>query len=135
MDATNTGSALGGLTGDLSGFKKDNVGKACEDAVAQGVKFLIEQLEAIAWEGSIMMAKGTKIIINRGTREGVAVGMSFKVGEIEELVDEDTGEVLDSEMTVIAELEAIKVKEKITYCKAVIGGDKVQKGMTVFAAE
>lgn len=129
------GSALGGLTGDMSGFKKDNVGKACENAVAQGVKFLIEQLEDIAWEGSIMMAKGTKIIINRGTREGVEVGMKFKVGEIEELVDEDTGEVLDSEMTVVAELEATKVKEKITYCKAVIGGDAVKKGMTIFAAE
>ena len=82
-----------------------------------------------------MMAKGTKIIINRGTREGVEVGMKFKVGEIEELVDEDTGEVLDSEMTTVAELEATKVKEKITYCKAVIGGDAVKKGMTVFAAE
>jgi len=129
------GSALGGLTGDLSGFKKDNVGKACENAVAQGVEFLIEQLEDISWEGSVMMVKGGKIIINRGTREGVEVGMKFKVGEIEELVDEDTGEVLDSEMTTIAELEATKVKEKIAYCKAVIGGDGVKKGMTVFAAE
>ena len=129
------GSALGGLTGDLSGFKKDNVGKACKDAVAQGVKFLIKELEDIAWEGSVMMSKGDKIIINRGSREGVEIGMSFKVGEVEELVDPDTGEVLDSEMTTIAELEATKVKEKITYCKAVIGGDAVQKGMTVFAAE
>jgi len=129
------GSKLGGLTGDLSGFKKDNVGKACEDAVAKGVEFLIQQLEDIDWEGSVMMAKGEKIIINRGSREGVEVGMSFKVGEVEELVDEDTGEVLDSEMTTIAELEATKVKEKITYCKAVSGGAAIKKGMTVFAAE
>jgi curli biogenesis system outer membrane secretion channel CsgG len=126
------GSKLGGLTGNLAGFKKDNVGKACESAVAQGVKFLIEQLEDIAWEGTIMMAKGDKILINRGTREGVAKGMKFTVGEVEELVDPDTGEVLDSEMTTIAKLEATKVKEKITYCKAISGGDKVKKGMTVF---
>ncbi len=129
------GSGLGGLTGDLSGFKSDNVGKACEDAVSKGVKFLIEQLEDIPWEGTVVLVKGSKIIINRGSREGVAEGTKFRVGEIEELVDPDTGEVLDSEMTTVAELEATKVKEKITYCKALAGADQVKKGMTVFASE
>lgn len=126
------GSGLGGLTGDIAGFKNDNVGKACENAVAQGVAFLIEQLETIAWEGSIALVKGEKIILNRGSREGVAVGNRFKVGEVEELVDEDTGEVLDSEMTEVGELEVTSVKEKIAYCKALSGGDQVAKGMTVF---
>jgi curli biogenesis system outer membrane secretion channel CsgG len=127
------GSKLGGLTGNMAGFKKDNVGKACENAVAEGVKFLIEQLEEIPWEGSIVLANGDKIVINRGTREGVDVGMQFTVGEVEELVDPDTGEVLDSEMTTIAEIEATKVKEKIAYCKVLSGGDKLEKGMTIFA--
>ena len=127
------GSKLGGLTGNLSGFKKDNVGKACEDAVAQATQFLIQQLESIPWEGTVVLVKGDKIIINRGTREGVAPGMTFEVGEVEELIDPDTGEVLDSEMTTIAELEATSVKEKIAYCKALSGGDKVTKGMTIFA--
>lgn len=127
------GSQLGGLTGNLSGFTKDNVGKACEDAVRQGVAFMIDQLENISWEGSVMLVKGDQIIINRGTREGVTPGMVFEVGEVEELVDPDTGEVLDSDMTTIAELEAVKVKEKITYCKAKSGGPSVRKGMTVFA--
>ncbi len=127
------GSKLGGLTGNLAGFKKDNVGKACENAVAQGVEFLIAQLEDIPWEGSVVLVKGDKIIINRGSREGVASGMQFTVGEVEELVDPDTGEVLDSEMTTIAELEATQVKEKIAYCKATSGGDKIKKGMTIFA--
>jgi len=129
------GSGLGGLTGDLSGFKSDNVGKACENAVSKAVEFMIKELEDIPWEGSVIMVKGSKIIINRGTREGVAEGTKFRVGEIDELVDPDTGEVLDSEMTTVAELEATKVKEKITYCKALLGGDAVKKGMTVFASE
>ncbi len=126
------GSKLGGLTGGLDGFTSDNIGKACEAAVSDGVKFLIEQLEKIPWEASVVLAKDDRVIINRGTREGVATGMQFKVGSVEELVDPDTGEVLDSEMTTVAELEADEVKEKITYCK-ILSGSGIEKGMTVFA--
>ena len=129
------GSRLGGLTGDLAGFKKDNVGKACEDAVQQAVKFLTDQLANIPWEGTIILVKDDKIIMNRGSREGVDAGMTFKVGEIEELVDDDTGEVLDTEMTVVGTVEVTKVKEKIAYCKAVDGGDKIKKRMSVFPVD
>jgi len=125
------GSKLGGLRGNLAGFKKDNVGKACQDAVNQAVKFLVGQLDEIPWEGSVVMVKGATIIVNRGTREGVAVGTSFAVGEIEELVDPDTGEVLDSDLTEVATLEVTKVKEKIAYCK-VRSGEGVKKGMSVY---
>ena len=125
------GPGLGGLTGDLEGFTSDNVGKACEAAIAEGVKFLIEQLAKIPWEGAVMMT-GDRIIINRGSREGVSNGMMFKVGEVEELVDPDTGELLHSEMTTIAELEAVDVKEKVTFCR-LVSGSGIEKGMTVFA--
>jgi curli biogenesis system outer membrane secretion channel CsgG len=125
------GGGLGGLTGALSGHKKDNVGKACEDAVGQAVDFLIKQLDNIPWEGSIVLVKDDKIIINRGEREGVKVGQKFTVGSVEELVDEDTGEVLDIDMTQAGVIEVTKVKEKIAYCKALEGGDKIEKGMTI----
>lgn len=126
------GSKLGGLTGDLSGFKEDNLGQAVENAVSDAVTFLVEQLENVQWEGSVVMTKDDTIIINRGTREGVTPGMQFSVGSVEELVDPDTGEVLDSMMTTVAELEATNVREKITYCK-VLSGSGIEKGMTVFA--
>jgi len=129
------GSKLGGLGGNLAGFKKDNLGKACEDAVAQGVQFLVEQLEDIPWRGSIVLAKKNKIIVNRGSREGVSAGDRFQVGEIEELVDEDTGEVLDSELSKVAAIEVTRVKEKISYCVAITGGGKIRKGMSVFPEE
>jgi len=129
------GSDLGGLTGDFAGFKKDNTGKAMEHAVAQAVEFLVEQLEDIAWEGTVMLVKGDSIICNRGSREGVETGMNFAVGEIEELVDPDSGEVLDSEMTAVGQLEVTRVKEKICYCKAVSGAAKVKKGMSIFLAD
>ncbi len=126
------GADLGGLTGNIGGKKKDNVGKAAEDAVGQAVKFLIQQLEDIPWEGSVVLVKGDKIIVNRGTREGVQVGTKFKVGSVEELVDPDTGEVLDSEMTEVGSIVVTKTKEKIAYCKAESGAPTIAKGMTVF---
>ena len=104
------------------------------DAVAQAVQFLSEQLENIPWEGTVVLVKPDKMVINRGSREGVTEGMTFEVGSIEELVDPDTGEVLDVELTRVAILKVTKVKEKISYCKAVDGGSKVAKGMSVFPA-
>jgi curli biogenesis system outer membrane secretion channel CsgG len=125
------GSALGGLGGNFGADEKDNVGKALEDAVGQAVLFLIKQLDSIPWEGSVLMVKGDKIIINRGSREGVAVGRMFRVGGVDELVDPDTGELLDSEMTVAGSIKVTKVKEKIAYCSPV-SGSGMTKGMSVF---
>lgn len=122
------GSALGGLGGDLEGFRKDNVGKACEDAVVEAVEFLSQQLESIAWEGSVMLANESRLVINRGTREGVAPGMAFQVGSIEELVDPDTGEVLDVELTTVGRTTVTEAKEKIAYCTPLAGA---AKGMSV----
>jgi curli biogenesis system outer membrane secretion channel CsgG len=129
------GSDLGGLTGSGGGQKTDNMGKAAEDAVGQATQFLIEQLDSILWEGSVVLVKGGNIIINRGSREGVAVGTEFRVGGVEELVDPDTGEVLDSEMTEVGTVKVSKVKEKIAYCSPLSGGESIKKGMTVFKME
>ena len=126
------GSALGGLTGDIGGFMKDNMGKAAMDACNHALEFLVAQLDSIPWEGSVSLVKSDKLIINRGTREGVAVGMKFDVGKIEEVVDEDTGEVLDSELTKIGTVTVTEVKEKICYTTALEGAEK---GMGVHPAK
>jgi curli biogenesis system outer membrane secretion channel CsgG len=130
-----SGSALGGLTGDMAGFKKDNVGKATEDAVAQAVEFLIKQLEKIPWEGSVVSSKDGKVIINRGTREGVTEGQTFSVGQLEETTDPDTGEILDSSVNKVGTIVAKTVKEKISICDAADGAKKIEKGMSVQPAE
>lgn len=122
------GSALGGLGGNLEGFQKDNVGKACEDAVVQCVEFLEGQLESIPWEASVMLASDSRVVINRGTREGIESGMAFQVGSIEELVDPDTGEVLDVELTTLGTVTVTEAKEKIAYCTPLAGA---AKGMSV----
>ena len=126
------GSKLGGLTGDLGGFVKDNMGKAATDACNQALEFLIAQLGSIPWEGTVSLAKADKLIINRGSREGVAVGMKFDVGKVEEVVDEDTGEVLDSEMTKVGTVTVTEVKEKVCYTTPLAGAEK---GMGVHPAK
>jgi len=130
-----SGSRLGGLTGDLAGFHKDNLGKATEDAVAQAVEFLEKQLEKLPWEGTVISEKDGKFIINRGSREGVEEGQTFVVGTVEELTDDDTGEVLDTSVKKVGTLKVSQVKEKIAICEAMEGGNKIKKGMSVQPAE
>ncbi|MBR0055748.1 MAG: hypothetical protein IJP66_00320 [Kiritimatiellae bacterium] len=126
-----SGSALGGLGGNLGGFEKDNMGLATTDAINQAVEFIVAQLDAIPWTGSVSLAKADKLVINRGTREGVSVGMVFNVGKTEELVDEDTGEVLDTDMTSIGTVTVTEVKEKVAYTTPLEGAEK---GMSVVPA-
>ena len=126
------GSKLGGLTGDLGGFEKDNMGKATMDACNQALEFLVAQLDSIPWEGSVALAKPDRLIVNRGPRDGVAVGMRFDVGKVEEVVDEDTGEVIDSSMTKLGTVSVTEVKEKVSYTTPLAGAEK---GMGVHPAQ
>jgi curli biogenesis system outer membrane secretion channel CsgG len=130
-----SGSALGGLTGDMGGFMNDNMGKATGDAIVQAVEFLEKQLDKIPWEGKIASAKDGKIIINRGSREGVTEGMVFDVGKVEKIKDEDTGETLDTSLTKVGKIKAATVKEKVTICEAVDGGNKIEAKMSIMPAE
>lgn len=126
------GSKLGGLTGDLGGFEKDNMGKATMDACNQALEFLVAQLDTIPWSGSVALAKPDRLIVNRGARDGVAVGMRFDVGKVEEVVDEDTGEVIDSSMTKLGTVSVTEVKEKVSYTTPLAGAEK---GMGVHPAQ
>ena len=126
------GSKLGGLTGDLGGFEKDSMGKATMDACAQALEFLVAQLDSIPWAGSVALAKPDRLIVNRGTRDGVAVGMRFDIGKVEEVVDEDTGEVIDSSMTKLGTVSVTEVKEKVSYTTPLAGAEK---GMGVHPAQ
>jgi curli biogenesis system outer membrane secretion channel CsgG len=123
-----------GWSGDLGGFKKTNAGKAIEQAVDEGVKFMIDKLSTIPWTGTVVMVNGGKVYINRGEREGVNAGQKFKVGEATTIRDPDTGEVLDESVDTIGEIEAIQVKEKLTICK-IISGSGIDKGMGVRPAD
>ena len=122
----------GSFGGDVGGFKNDNVGKALEDAVAQAVDWMVEQLPGISWSGSVALIKDGKVYVNRGSREGVGAGQVFTVGEVDVIRDPDTGEVLDESMNEIARLRVDSVKEKLAIC-SVTSGDiaRLERGMAV----
>lgn len=116
----------------FGGNKDDNLGKAVSDACAQGVEWLTGQLGSIPWTGSVVLVKNGKVYVNRGTREGVAQGQVFVVGDRQVLRDPDTGEVLDESVTEIARLKATTVKEKLSICDVISGSAaKIRKGQGV----
>jgi curli biogenesis system outer membrane secretion channel CsgG len=126
------GYNAGGWGAAFGGHKKDNVGLAVEDACAVAVEFMIGQLPNFQWTGSVVLVKGDKVYVNRGTREGVTVGQTFTVGDVEVLRDPDTGEVLDESMTEVARLTVGQVKEKLSICDVTSGNAAaVAKGMTI----
>jgi len=127
------GISKGGFSGDVGGFKKTNAGKAIEQAVDEVVSFLTSKLGDIPWTGDIVLVKGNKAYINRGSREGVAEGQAFRVGKLSTIRDPNTGEVLDQEVEVSGKIQTEKVKEKLSICNITEG--TVQKGMTVMLPE
>lgn len=123
-----------GVNAEGGGFKNDNVGKAVEAAVGEAVDFLVAQLPKIPWTGSVVQTAGSKVYINRGTREGVSVGQTFVVGDAEVIRDPDSGEVLDNSLTEVATLSCDQVKEKLSICTVKSGkAAAVRKGMAVHA--
>ncbi len=125
-----TGAALGGVRGDVGGFASDNVGRAMEDAIEQAVEFLVAQLDAVRWEGTVVQVAGNRVFVNRGSREGVTQGQEFSVGSATEIVDPDTGEVLDTFMESIGTIRATEVRERLTICEAP-AGVTIEPGMTI----
>jgi len=137
-ESTKKGLSLGysgsGWSGDVGGFKNDNVGKAVEAACAEAVEFLLAQLPSVPWTGTVVMVKGNQVYVNRGEREGVKVGQVFIIGDTEVIRDPDTGEVLDTSVTEVARLKAVQVKEKLSICEVTSGkAAQVRKGMGVSA--
>ncbi len=137
--STDKGAKIGysgaGWGGDVGGFKNDNTGKAIEAAVAEAVDFLIAQLEDIPWLGSVVMVRDSKVYVNRGSREGVAMGQQFIIGTREVIRDPDTGEVLDESVTEMARIRVDTVKEKLSICSVVSGSaGSIRKGMGVSPA-
>ena len=126
------GYSGGGWSAGGGGFQKDNTGKAIENAVQQGVQWMIAQLPKVTWRGNVVMVRNGDVYINRGSREGVTEGMEFITGTAEALRDPGTGEVLDVSFTTLGRLTVTQVKEKISIASVSSGNiDQITPGMFV----
>lgn len=124
--------AKNGFYGDVGGFKKTPAGKVIEEACADVAKFLGTQLgSTVQWSGTIVKGGEDRIIINRGSREGVSQGQVFRLGKSEEIRDPDTGELLDQDFVETGSVQITEVKEKLCYAK-LVSGKAPQKGDSVF---
>ena len=117
---------------DLGRYANTNIGTAIENAIDEAVSFLVQQLERIPWEGTVIMVKDNKVYFNRGSREGVSQGQTFAVGKTEVLRDPNTGEVLDVSMDKAGKLVVEQVREKLSIAR-IVEGSGIEKGMTVSA--
>jgi len=124
-----SGASLGG---ELASFNKTPLGEAAQDVVLQAVKYLSSQFESVAVTGTVIKGSKEDTIINRGSIHGVQVGQKCVIEtEGEDLIDPDTGEVLDTaEGEIICTIEITKVKEKLSYGK-VVQGEVPAKGQIV----
>jgi len=121
---------------DLGGFKKTPLGQAAQDAIVQAAKFFAMSMEEFPFEGSVIKVSDSgKVIINRGSQYGVEVGQILVLRtEGEQLIDPDTGEILDEEEgEVVGKLRVSKVSEKVAYCE-LLDGEAPDKGMVVQAS-
>ncbi len=78
----------------------DPIEKATRDAITNAVNFIVEKMEAVAWEGKIALAEkdddGKMIyVLNRGESDGLKSGDELvATSPGKEIVDPDTGEKL-----------------------------------------
>lgn len=110
-----------GWSGSYSNFQKTNVGKAVQDAVAQGADWMIAQLPGVPWTGTVSRVAGGNVYINRGSREGVTVGQTFSVGSSDIIRDPDTGQILDEIINEVARIQVVSVRENLSVCTVISG--------------
>jgi len=115
---------------DLTSFKNTNMGKAVEKAIDDAVTFITAQIPKLHWSGAVILLKDGQVYINRGEREGVAVGQEFKVGTSEILRDPATGETLEVLFTQKGTIKTETVREKISLC-TIISGEGIAPSMAI----
>ena len=115
-----------GVGSDANSF--DALEKAIEDVIP----WMVAQLPSVAWRGSVVRVDKEKIIINRGSREGVVAGDEFIAGESEVLRDPDTGEILDEVLNERARIAVVQLNERTAVCKVVHGDvGQIVTGMAI----
>jgi len=130
--AFSVGHQDGNREGNVKLGKGDHVEEALEKAITEVISWMAGQLPSVPWRGSVIKVDGDRVIINRGSREGISSGAELIAGESEILSDRDTGETLDEVIHERARLRVTQVNEKTSTC-SVVSGDvgQVVEGMGI----
>jgi curli biogenesis system outer membrane secretion channel CsgG len=118
--------------GNIKAGEDDNINAAFEKAIADVIPWMTAQLNSVPWRGSVVKIDGEHIIINRGSREGVADGEDFITGESEIVTDPDTGETLDEVLHERARIRVVRVNERTSTCSVISGNtNQIITGMAI----
>ncbi|MDQ3282189.1 MAG: hypothetical protein M3Q69_12340 [Acidobacteriota bacterium] len=124
--------AIGRREGAVQMGQDDNIHEALENAIATVLPWMVDQLPSVQWRGTVIKVDKERVIVNRGSREGVSSGDEFIVGESEILRDPDTGEVLDEFVKERARLKVVQVGDKTAICSVVSGSiGQIVERMTI----
>jgi curli biogenesis system outer membrane secretion channel CsgG len=109
-----------------------NIADALEKAIHDVIPWMVGQLPSVAWRGTVVRVDKDRIVINRGSREGVSAGDEFVAGESEILRDPDTGEVLDEVLNERARIKVLQLNDRTAIC-TVVNGDvgQIVTGMAI----
>ena len=89
-----------------STWDNTQLGKASREAIEECVDYIIDGMDAVAWQGKVIKASGATIFMKPGSKGGVKPGMVFSVYRPgEELIDPDTGLSLGSEESKIGQIQ------------------------------
>jgi len=117
------GLSIGGIGLGGGKSKGDTTGAIVRDLINDALAAIDKQAKKLGWKSKVLLAKGEKIVILGGSRDGLEKGMRFKLIQLgEQIIDEDTGQVLDEgEETEVGEIKLTQVKEKVAYAASVTG--------------
>lgn len=125
-EAKTTGLAVGGASGDIAfgvgGWSKTPLGQATREAINDAVRFIVNEMENVPWQSSIVKIDNNVVYISGGHDVNISTGKTFDVyGVGEELIDPMTGLSLGKEESKIGRIEVTSVEDKYSKAKILEG--------------
>ncbi|MDF1537215.1 MAG: CsgG/HfaB family protein [bacterium] len=112
-----SGVAFGGST-----YKKTALGKATRLAVADAVRFVVDNMEEQTWQGSVVKIDGSQVYINAGANMNIGSDMVFTVySKGEELIDPASGLSLGNAITRAGAVRVVQVSDKFSIAESIEG--------------
>ncbi len=110
-------------------FKQTPLGQACEDAVNKAVAHIIENTKQMPFYARVASVANGKVYINAGSNRNMKVGMMLhSYARTQEIIDPDTGMVLDFVEEKVGSVTIQTVKEKISIAVIHPGGRGIKIG-------